>query len=612
MNTSKVQPPNADERLWTLVAALCDGEISDAERRELETLLIEDESARLFYAAYTDLHGRLLWRFRGEQSDAGARRPAVSGRIEDGDECKVEWEGINLQISEAPNLHISVRHSPLSTLNSAWAFSYSVATLFLAVVLLGAWSYTIVHPDADSLAVKNSRGATPPSGRIEKETPQFTLVGRVGGMVDCRWSDPATETYPGAGVTLGRRYALESGLMEISYESGAKVILQGPCDYKVESAHGGFLKVGKLVARVGAGDAGHGTGDTTNLPSPFGRGAGGEGSRPRSQPALTLALSQRERGPEPEPQNPKSPTPHSPLPSPLFAIRTPTALVEDLGTEFGVEVAESGETVSHVFQGRVVVRVEGAGVGGRGTGIENQNSAIQHPISEAVILSAGQSARVERPAADGPPVLRRGEPSGGMFVREMPRRVPIKLFNTGLGLKEGDADPHWQVVARSDDPQFKPQQAVVTASHYFWMSNSPGFSQWISLENGPPELPDAVTYTFRTTFELPSPPEGAVIRCRFIVDNHVRAIRLNGRELSVPEHPYENYREFTEMKIDEGFVAGENVLEFEVSNGREKPELGELSGLGLRVELQGSVIQRAESSLKKQSVMQSNQERINQ
>ena len=31
------------------------------------------------------------------------------------------------------------------------------------------------------------------------------------------------------------------------------------------------------------------------------------------------------------------PTPHSPLPHP-FVIRTPTATVTDLGTEFGVEV----------------------------------------------------------------------------------------------------------------------------------------------------------------------------------------------------------------------------------------------------------------------------------
>ena len=38
--------------------------------------------------------------------------------------------------------------------------------------------------------------------------------------------------------------------MEISYATGAKVILQGPCPYEVDSAAGGFLSLGKLTARV--------------------------------------------------------------------------------------------------------------------------------------------------------------------------------------------------------------------------------------------------------------------------------------------------------------------------------------------------------------------------
>ena len=38
--------------------------------------------------------------------------------------------------------------------------------------------------------------------------------------------------------------------MEITYDTGAKVILQGPVTYEVESAVGGFLSVGKLTAKV--------------------------------------------------------------------------------------------------------------------------------------------------------------------------------------------------------------------------------------------------------------------------------------------------------------------------------------------------------------------------
>ena len=40
-----------------------------------------------------------------------------------------------------------------------------------------------------------------------------------------------------------------------------------------------------------------------------------------------------------------------------FAVRTPTATVTDLGTEFGVEVSKDGNTTSHVFRGSVRLQV---------------------------------------------------------------------------------------------------------------------------------------------------------------------------------------------------------------------------------------------------------------
>ncbi len=45
--------------------------------------------------------------------------------------------------------------------------------------------------------------------------------------------------------------------------------------------------------------------------------------------------------------------PKSQIPNPKFVVRTPTATVTDLGTEFGVEVARNGRTSTHVFLGAV-------------------------------------------------------------------------------------------------------------------------------------------------------------------------------------------------------------------------------------------------------------------
>ena len=74
-------------------------------------------------------------------------------------------------------------------------------------------------------------------------------------MVDCKWErkglgvrDWGLEERPGNHVALGDKLALASGLMEITYDTGAKVILQGPVTYEVES-NGGYLAVGKLTGK---------------------------------------------------------------------------------------------------------------------------------------------------------------------------------------------------------------------------------------------------------------------------------------------------------------------------------------------------------------------------
>ena len=138
-------------------------------------------------------------------------------------------------------------------------------------------------------------------------------------------------------VSLGDKFALAAGLMEITYDTGAKVILQGPVTYEVESAAGGFLSVGKLTAKLEKK---------------------AEGSNP---PCLILNSSL------------------STIHYPLFTIKTPTTTVTDLGTEFGVEVSKDGRTNTRVFVGEVVA------------------TAVARPgqSSRSVRLRAGEAARID-------------------------------------------------------------------------------------------------------------------------------------------------------------------------------------------------------------------------
>ena len=84
--------------------------------------------------------------------------------------------------------------------------------------------------------------------------------------------------------------------MEITYDTGAKVILQGPVTYSVE-ANGGYLAVGKLTGKL-------------------------EKKGSSLQPRIL---------------NP-------------FVIRTPTATVTDLGTEFGVEVDRGHHRIARLLR----------------------------------------------------------------------------------------------------------------------------------------------------------------------------------------------------------------------------------------------------------------------
>jgi hypothetical protein len=163
-----------------------------------------------------------------------------------------------------------------------------------------------------------------------------------------------------------------------------------------------------------------------------------------------------------------------------------------------------------------------------------------------------------------------------------------------VNLKEGKPDLHWQLVARSDDPKFKSRPAVVVkASAGPYLFNQIDRSQWISVVSDLSVLPNGVFYTFRTTFDLKGMrPSTAVLHGRFVADNHVRTIRLNGREIPVPKHDYEQFGFFHGFSTDRGFVDGVNVLEVEVENGGPEFDVSHTpsSPMGLLVEVDVSAM----------------------
>jgi hypothetical protein len=544
------------QELDTLLDRVLDGIYNDEDLRRLNEILRADVEACHRYIHYVELHGRLAWGESVRATDGAAAAGAAvelphqqkgqRGGERGFEECP-SASSASLPIILQTSPELPTPYSPLG----GFLFSYAVAAATVAIGLLVGWMYQI-SVSRQPMAPQSTRSPTPiPILR----QPEMQFVGRITGTFDCQLADASTAVADHALVPLGSRYALASGLMEITYDRGAKVILQGPCVYRVESPVSGYLGLGKLTAKVEK------RGEM--------REERGE-SREGSQQSMVA--------------NRGSPTPHSPLPTPLFTVRTPTAIVKDIGTEFAVEVDKSGASRAHVFLGSVEVRA------GDDSG------------AKVMSLRANESARVDSSKGRAAVVVRES-PRRRAFVREMPKMLPIALFNTGIGLKKGDPDPHWQVIGRSDDAKFRPRPAVawgVRANIY--LKDDRARSQWLSLEAGNVDFPEEVIFVFRTTFDLTGRlPSKAVLRCKFLADDRLVGIRLNGRRLPVPvHHDGMPFLEWASFQVSSGFVRGTNVLEFDVFNANpfQSPDFRRTakSRMSFRAELEGTAASDPEFS----------------
>ena len=106
------------------------------------------------------------------------------------------------------------------------------------------------------------------------------------------WEEKTAASVRKDGWISAREVVLQSGVAELTFNSGARVFLEGPAKLSLEHSNRGYLEYGRLTAEV---------------PS---RASG-------------------------------------------FVINTPRLNVVDIGTRFGVSVAPNGDTEVHVMQGVV-------------------------------------------------------------------------------------------------------------------------------------------------------------------------------------------------------------------------------------------------------------------
>ena len=303
---------NLLDKVHDLTQACLSGNISPEDAEYFDELLSGNDTARHIYVNV--VHDSLNLR-----KWAATERNHIRGLFEG---VEVEYASQYRSYNASGILH-NVFNSTIGYFSNEMPLSMLIATVVMASVLCFAWLFNINHYQEFA-----GRTLTPSGKHLD---PDILYIGRITGMKDCQWAKPNTQTVLGASVPLEREYALSSGLMEITYISGAKVVLEGPCTFKVDSNAGGCLVLGKLTARVETKD------------SEFKVQDSGSDTAPSS-----------------------------------FVVKTPTAIVTDLGTEFGIKVNKNGETTAHVLEGQV----------------EFKPLDVNRPDSIPIRLVAGESAQM--------------------------------------------------------------------------------------------------------------------------------------------------------------------------------------------------------------------------
>lgn len=235
--------------LENLIQRFIDGTATADEVAGLSHQIETSESARLDYLALAEIHAALA-------ADQTLRAPAAVTRPK----------------PELRPLPLTRRRPMLKRRLLSFA-----PWLAAVVVLLGA---IIFYPSQ----------SRPPSTALSEVSSQCVAV--LAGVADAVWSDPSPA--PGVILTPGL-LKLESGMAAIEFNSGARLLLEGPAELELVSTMEVNFRSGKLRANV-------------------------------------------------------------PPPAHGFSTTTPSTRVVDLGTTFGLAIQPDGSTRIKVMDGKVELR----------------------------------------------------------------------------------------------------------------------------------------------------------------------------------------------------------------------------------------------------------------
>jgi hypothetical protein len=239
------------QEVASLAGLACHGSLAPEEVAKLDALLAGDAAAQQHYLRQMELDVMLGWH--------GRTMPSLL---------------LSKQTQPSPILRL------LTT--ARWmANSPTILTLVLAIALYGGFVLLVWNLRPAQQFVANAVPAA--NDDLQTADQQLAVLTRAE---NAGWKDQT------AGITSPRVLQVRAGVAELRFSQGANVVVEGPAEFEVRSANAGFLRHGKLMARV----------------------------------------PQRAIG---------------------FTVETATTKVIDLGTEFEVRADKDGTAEVQVFEGKV-------------------------------------------------------------------------------------------------------------------------------------------------------------------------------------------------------------------------------------------------------------------
>ncbi len=267
-----------------LLAKLSEERLTADETVRLEELVRADEQACWTYLKYIDLIGALHW------EGASEGESLLSDTHDGNDTSEACLDLARLSNLPVPAVSTDQEASPAS--RPRWrmrrpdgSLPFAPLSLVVAGVVVGALLAVLAVWAAPRFrGINLAEQAAAPASQ--------TYVARLTETINCVWTNEDDAIASGTYLTPGRKIELQDGLAEVLFDSGTRVILEGPCRFALGSENDGSLNVGKLAAQI--------------PPEAVG-----------------------------------------------FTLHTPSTKVIDLGTEFGAWVKENGGVEVHVFKGMV-------------------------------------------------------------------------------------------------------------------------------------------------------------------------------------------------------------------------------------------------------------------